>query len=189
MQKKFKKWVIAAVLLAAAAAIGVTLGFMFKKVNVKNTFVPAKVSCTVFEKLDGEEVSGESSIGSEKSDIHVQNTGNVKEYLRVRLVSYFVDANGSVSGAEPSVYPDITLNSGWIAGENHTYYYAEPVEPGDVTPSLCGLFSLAQKTLQDGTTIYQVVDVFAEAVQAEPAAAAQGTWGVTVTNGIITAAQ
>ena len=188
MHKKLKKWVAAAVLVAVAA-VGVTLAFMFKKANVKNTFVPAEVACTVHEKLDGKDITDAAAKGGEKSDIRVENTGKVSEYLRVRLVSYFVDSEGNVTGAEPSVYPDITLNDGWIAGSNHTYYYTEPVEPGGYTYEMCQPFTLAKKTLRDGTTIYQVVEVFAEAVQAEPADAAHEAWGVTVEDGTITVAQ
>ena len=188
MHKKLKKWVIAAAALVTVAAVGVTLAFMFKKANVKNTFVPAEVSCTAYEKLDGEDITEATAKGGEKSDIRVENNGKVNEYLRVRLVSYFADAEGNVTGAEPAVYPDITLNDGWIAGSNHTYYYTAPVEPGGYTPVMCQPFTLAEKELLGGTTIYQVVEVFAEAVQAEPADAAQEVWGVTVENGIITTA-
>ena len=81
------------------------------------------------------------------------------------------------------------MNDGWIAGSNHTYYYTAPVEPGGYTPVMCQPFTLAEKELLGGTTIYQVVEVFAEAVQAEPADAAQEVWGVTVENGIITTAR
>ena len=34
MQKRLKKWVIAAAVFVAVAAVGVTLAFMFKKANV-----------------------------------------------------------------------------------------------------------------------------------------------------------
>lgn len=187
MHKRLKKWVIAAAVLVTVAAVGVTLAFMFKRANVKNTFAPAEVACTVHEKLDGEDITEAAAKGSEKSDIRVENTGKVNEYLRVRLVSYFVDAEGNVTGAEPSVYPDIILNDGWIAGGNHTYYYTKTVEPGEFTPVMCQPFTLAEKVLRDGTTIYQVVEVFAEAIQADPPEAVKEAWKVTaVDDGTIT---
>ena len=189
MQKRLKKWGITAAVLVAVAAVGVTLAFMFKKANVKNTFVPAEVACTVHEKLDGKDITEAAAKGGEKSDIRVKNTGKVNEYLRVRLVSCFVDAEGNVTGAEPSVYPDIILHDGWIAGGNHTYYYTEPIEPGGYTPVMCRPFTLAEKTLRDGTTVFQVVQVFAECIQAEPSDAVQQSWGVTVINGTVTAVQ
>lgn len=190
MPKKRRKWIIVLAVLAALSAIGVTLGFMFKKTNAVNTFIPAQLSCTVHEMLDDAEVTDSYASGNKKSDIQVQNTGNVPAYLRVRLVSYFVDAEGSISGAEPSVYPEITLNSGWLAGENHTYYYTKSVEPNGLTPVLCEPFTLSEKSTRNGEdvyTVYQVVEVSAEAIQAAPASAAEDDWAVTVTDGIITA--
>ena len=188
MQKKLKKRIIALAVLAAVAAVGVTLGFMFKKAATVNTFTPAAVSCAVHEKVDNEEVNAAAAEGDVKSDIRVENTGNIKEFLRLRLVSYFVDENGNVSGSEPSAYPDITLNDKWIAGAEHTYYYPEPIEPQKLTPALCEPFTLEKRLTQDGKTVYQVVEVFAEAIQAEPNAAAAEAWNVTVSNGIITSA-
>ena len=184
--KKRKKQIIAAIALLAVAAVGLTLAFMFKKANTVNTLTPAKVSCTVFEKLDDKEISGAAAaVGQEKSDIRVKNTGNINEYLRVRLVSYFVDGEGNISGSAASVFPQITLNDGWIAGAEHTYYYTKPIKPNDETPILCQPFTLLQKQTSDGTKIYQVVEVFAEAVQAEPVAAVNAAWNATVSDGAI----
>ena len=189
MHKKLKKWVIAAAALVTVAAVGVTLAFMFKKANVKNTFVPAEVSCTAYEKLDGEDITEATAKGGEKSDIRVENTGKVNEYLRVRLVSFFTDAEGNVSGAASPVYPELALLDGWLAGKEHTYYYTKAVEPGGFTPALCEPFLLAEETLRDGTAVFQVVQVFAECIQAEPSDAVQQSWGVTVINGTVTAVQ
>lgn len=180
MQKKFKKRMIAAAVLSAVAAVGVTLAFMFKKTNTVNNFIPAQVSCTVYEKLDDAEITESAAEGSKKSDIRVKNTGNVKEYLRVRLVSYFVDEDKNITGEEPSVYPKIILKDGWLQGENNTYYYTNPVEPNEYTPVLCEPFTLAHEVTQDGKPIYQVVEVFAEAIQAQPTSAVKDAWKVTV---------
>lgn len=190
MQKKSKKLVIALILLFVIFAIGATLAFMFKKANKVNTFTPAQVSCTVHEKLNDKEVEDSSADGSEKSDIRVKNTGNVKEYLRVRLVSYFVDKDKNITGEKPSVYPKLTLNGGWLQGENNTYYYTMPIDPGEYTPVLCEPFTLVNESTQDGKTIYQVVEVFAEAIQAEPTSAVKDAWKVTVEeeNGVIISA-
>lgn len=47
MSKRIRLWLIAALALCAAAAVGVTLSFMFKKAEKTNTFVPAEVTCKV----------------------------------------------------------------------------------------------------------------------------------------------
>ena len=188
MSKRIKHLLIAAAALCIVAAVGLTLAFMFKKAEKINRFIPAEVSCAVREKLDNNEVTGTAAVGGEKADIRVENTGNVKEFIRLRLISYYVDSNGDIAGTAASQYPNLTLKNGWIAGANHTFYYPYPVEPGKATEILCEPFSIGQMQLADGKTVYQVIEVIAEAVQAEPISAAQSAWGVTVTNNSITAA-
>ena len=188
MSKRTKHLLIAAAALCIVAAVGLTLAFMFKKSEKTNRFVPAEVSCAVREQLDNNEVTGTVAVGGEKADIRVENTGNVKEFIRLKLVSYYVDANGDIVGTVSSQYPTLSLKNGWIAGENHTYYYPFPTDPGGMTEILCEPFSLGQMQLADGKTVYQVIEVIAEAVQAEPISAVREAWGVTVTNNTITAA-
>lgn len=177
MSKRIRLWLIAALALCAAAAVGVTLSFMFKKAEKTNTFVPAEVTCKVEESL----------FSGVKSDVCVKNTGNVAAYLRIRLVSYYVYDNGSIAGRVSSEYPALTLQNGWISGADHTYYYPTPVEPGAETGILCDPITLGTVELADGTTVYQVLEVFAEAIQAEPVRAVQEAWKVTVSDTKITA--
>lgn len=153
-----------------------------------NRFIPAEVSCAVREKLDNNEVGGTAAVGGEKADIRVENTGHVKGFIRLRLVSYDVDLNGDVPGTVASQNPNPTLKNGWIAGANHTYCFLYSVEPGEATEILCEPFPLGQTQLENGTTVYRVMEVIAEAVQAEPVSAVREAWGVTVTNNRITAA-
>ena len=189
MSKRIKHLLIAATALCIVAAVGLTLAFMFKKAEKTNRFIPAEVSCAVCEKTDGSEVTGIAAVGSEKSDIRVENTGNVKEFIRLKLVSYYVDANGDIVGTVSSQYPNLSLKNGWIDGANHTYYYPYPIDPGGMTKILCEPFTLGQMQLADGKTVYQVIELIAEAVQAEPISAVREAWGVTVENGVVTAAQ
>lgn len=186
MTKKIRRWLIGVLALCSVAAGGITLAFMFQRAEKTNRFISAQVSCAVHERLDGAEVDGNTAQGGEKSDIRVENTGNIKAFLRIRLVSYYVDADGNISGTVSSVFPTPALRNGWIAGPNHTYYYPHPVEPGGMTGILCEPIALEQTELADGTPLYQVLQVFAEAIQAETASAAGEAWGVTLTNNEIT---
>lgn len=51
---------------------------------------------------------------------------------------------------------------------------------GGITPPLCAPFLLCEKTAPDGALLYQNVEVFAEAIQAEPSLAVQQAWNVSV---------
>lgn len=163
-----RRLIPAALLLSLILACGSVFAYMFMRTDSYiTTFSPAQVSCDVSETFDG----------SQKSSITVKNTGNIPAYLRVRLVSYWVDGEGNVVPKDP---PDLsfTVNSGWIKGVDHTYYYTEPVEPNDDLDLLASPIELIE---QDGYR--QCVDVFAEAIQAEPAAAVTESWNVTLDSG------
>lgn len=120
-----------------------------------NRFIPAEVSCAVREKLDNNEVGGTAAAGGEKADIRVENTGHVKGFIRLRLVSYDVDLNGDVPGTVASQNPNPTLKNGWIAGANHTCCFLYSVEPGEATEILCEPFPLGQTQLENGSTVYR----------------------------------
>lgn len=163
MKRQRVLYIILIVILAAALVFcGTVIAYMFRQTEYKkNQFTPAQLSCEVVETFDG----------TQKSSIQVRNTGNIDAYLRVRLVSYWVDAEGNII-AKPSEMPEFTPAEGWIPGSYDTYYYRVPVAPNELTNNLLS----APITLESG----QVVEVFAEAIQSEPNGAVTSSWGVTV---------
>lgn len=167
-----KKLAIATVILVLVLLCGTAAAYMIKRTSLEeNQFTPANVDCEVAETFDG----------TSKSSILVDNTGNVDAYLRVRLVTYWVDKNGEIQ-PKPSAMMNITPAANWIKGENNTYYYAIPVTPEAEPVELLG----ADLTLAEADGCYQVVEVFAEAIQAEGATdvgevpAVTNAWGITV---------
>ena len=146
---------------------GTVLAYMFKQTEyMDNEFTPANVSCSVVEEFNG----------VQKASIRVQNTGNIESYLRVKLVSYWVDADGNIV-AKPSKLSEITLASGWIKGANNTYYYQTPVAPSDLTETLLSAPIILE---QDENGYLQVVEVFAEAIQSKPYNAVRDSWSVNI---------
>lgn len=175
-----KRRFVPAVLLCVLAAVvicGTVYAYMFHRTGEEGTtFTPATVSCKVAEEFNG----------TEKSSITVQNTSNIPAYLRVRLVTYWVNGEGEVaakSSPELSIEYDSTK---WIKdGDSDTFYCKTPVAPdapNNVTPELLTL--PIELTVEDG--FKQVVDVFAEAIQAEPAKAVKDSWKVTLSGTTIT---
>lgn len=163
-------------------AVGVTFAYMFKKSDsVDNSFVAAKVTCEVNEDYD-------SDTGVKKS-VTVKNTGEIAAYVRVKLVSYWKDAPGSGGNivGKPSTVPAFTLATGWTQAGSDTYVYTNPVAAGASSPNLIdGTLTLGTSEWIDedgGTiTVYQVVDVFAEAIQSEPVSAVNEAWGVDLSD-------
>lgn len=162
-------------LLLVITGIGV-MGYMFRVTDDTNApLTPPSLSCSVIEQYaDGV-----------KSEIKVKNTGNVDAYLRVRLVAYWLDADGNRVYREAQV-PTFTLDSeSWLADSaNATYYFRTPVAPQSATDDL--LSSDMVLASEGGYTL--VVEVFAEAIQALPTDAASSAWGLEISSdGKITA--
>ena len=178
-----KKLLIWIALIVAVIAIGTVVAYLFAKTNViRNVFDIPYVQCEVEETFD--DTTGV------KSSIQIENTGNIDAYLRLRLISYWKDGEGNIVG-KPSSMPAISYDSdNWIKGNGNTYYYKSSVAPHALTVNL---LPTSPVTLRTDTffdqTVYQVLEVIPEAVQAQPAGAATSLWGVTIeTDGVITAA-
>lgn len=154
-----------AVILVALS--GTTYAYMIRQTQVTdNQFTPANVACVVQETFDG----------TTKTSITVKNTGNIDAYLRLRFVSYWVDASGNIVG-KASVMPDISMNTGWVLGSDGIYYYQSSVAPGEFTGEL--LSSPIELSKSD-EGYYQVLEVFAEAIQSEPTRSVINSWSVTL---------
>ena len=176
-----KKRRILSVLLILSLAVamllcGSVLAYMFRQTEYKNNeFTPAEVSCKVVEEFDG----------TQKNSIRVKNTGNIDVYLRVRLVSYWVNADGNIVASASSM-PEINMATGWIRGANNTYYYTTPVSPSAQTDTLLASPVALEK---DENGYMQVLEIFAEAIQSRPHDAVTDSWNVSIdANGNITAA-
>lgn len=165
------KFVLFVSFLLVLTCIGGVYAYMFKQTDiVDNQFIPAVVKCEVNEDYDGHV----------KSSITVKNTGNIDAYLRLRLVSYWIDSNGNIV-PKASEMPTFSVNSGWIKGSDDTYYYNSIVSPNNSTGNLSS--SIQLKESSEGYK--QVVEVFAEAIQAKPKDAVTQAWPVNVNNEIL----
>lgn len=172
--------------LVLVVLCGLTTGaysYMFKKTNtISNEFIPGFVSCEVIEVTDKNPMTN-------KSDVKVLNTGNIDAYVRVRFVSYWVNEHGAVV-AKPSVMPDIEYDlTNWVKGSNDTYYYKTKIAPNSETSDLLKNEKVILLSKDDENNYFQVLDVFAEAIQAKPTNAVTSAWGVIINaNGEITTA-
>ena len=179
--KKTKKLIIIAVcvIIAVCSAVGTTVAYIFDKTNENvNTFEPVFVSCEVNEDFDG----------TVKSNVTVENTGDVDAYIRATFVVMWTSDTGSVYSATPVANTDysVTLTMDkWALGTDGFYYYTLPVTSGASTDVLIGEI----RDLGTAPGGYNLtVHVAATAIQAEPKEAIEGVWGVTVNgNGTLSA--
>ena len=143
--------------------------------EIDNNFIPAEVTCDVIETFD--ETTGT------KSSVQVKNTGNIPSYIRLRVVSYYVDSEGEIQFVpSPKVNVDYNNSDWFMDADEDTYYYKYPVVNGGNTTE----FLAEGKKIELGSytansiTYYQVVEIVAEAIQANPDKAVEAAWPVTV---------
>lgn len=168
---------IAVVLLLSATVTGTLMYLVSKTTAVTNTFEPATVTCEVQENFDG----------TVKKDVTVKNTSNIDAYLRVKLVTYRVNADGERIGGTAAI-PSFTPGEGWFE-KGGFYYYKSPVAP-DAKPAndLIGSSGITLKEYTDADGGRQVIEVIAEAIQSVPTSVVKEYWNVTVdANGVISA--
>ena len=157
-----------AVLLLITTAVGSTAAFLVTKTGpVVEDFAYAQVSCQVTDALA------------------VQNTGTAQAYIRASYaVNWRLDGEESIAAAVPEGYSDGLVEDPqgvWVDGGDGYFYYPDPVAPGDETPSL--LTCSPSYPENPGYTLS--VEVVAEAIQSNPAGAAEEAWGVTVSDGVL----
>ena len=182
-------------LVAVVASISVSIAYMMKSSEeITNTFIPAKVTCQMVEKVATTKV--ESKDVSIKKSVKAQNTGNIPAYIRVRVVTYWEDSKGNPVGRtspENEFGGDWKYNqTDWIYdSQNQTFYYKTPVDAGQLTNELLdigGGFDGIELTVIEEVqgsanvkfTYHAVVEFIVEGIQGAPVEAVTSAWGVTV---------
>lgn len=167
-----------ATVLLLALTIGGTVAWLTSKTNdITNTFTPSKVMCEVSE------IFYEDT--GVKSNVNVTNVGDTDAFIRVKLVTYRTNAERKHIGGVAEV-PKFTPGDGWVKYGDY-YYYTKPVAP-NAQPEKA-LIDKIQLTsgYTDADGGYQAMDVMAEAIQSQPAQAVGEAWGVSISQGSVTA--
>ena len=172
--------VILSFLLIFTVTVGGTLAYLSTQTNdVVNTFTPSHVSC---------EVKEDFSDGITKKNVNVTNTSDIEAYIRVKLVTYRVNEDGTKHIGGTSNIPSFVPGENWLEYNDGFYYYTLPVAPNE-TPAV-PLIGVSGITLQKYTDVdggIQVIEVMAEAIQSKPAKAIGEAWHVTISEGNVTA--
>lgn len=161
---------LAAVIVLLAGAVGGTWAFLVAQSEpVQNNFTYAHVSCRIDEKFEN----------GVKSDVKIQNTGDIPAYIRARIVVTWKDASGNVS-AVPVKNTDYTIafnEKDWT--QQGGYWYCNTaVDVGGETPVLITKCEKKGNVPKD----YDLsVEILADAIQSEPASAVTEAWKYTPT--------
>ena len=144
-------------LLVIGMVVGGTLAWLStKSAPITNTFLPSKVACQVQEEFN--------STTGVKTNVNVENTGDIDAYIRVKLVSYRTNDAGQHIGGTAEL-PAFDLGEGWVEHGGY-YYYRLPVAPGGSPETNLTESMTLTDSYTDADGGKQVIEVMAEAIQA-----------------------
>lgn len=161
---------IISLVLLAAVVVGGTVALLFDSTDaVTNTFSPVDVEIKI----------NENKTATTKSNITITNVETdaaVPVYVRATLVIYWKDTiNGKEQIIPKPAGASVTTpaaQSGWfMVGD--IYYYESPLNPDSTTSVMTDVITV---TVPAGSTAKCYIDVRAEAIQAQPAAAVEDAW-------------
>ena len=161
---------LASLILVLGLGIGATAAYLAAdSVSVTNTFTPAQIEVEVQEEFSN----------NVKTNIGAQNTSDVKAYVRITLVEYWMKGGDIVAKPDGGSVTQTELNADWIQA-NGIYYYTKPLASGAAATAI----NQVTATVPEGYTYH--LDVYAEAIQAEPTDAVKDAWkavldGTTIT--------
>lgn len=149
-----------ALLLLACLALGGTLAYLTDTdAPVENTFLPAKVTTSVVENTEN----------GVKSNVKIQNTGNIPAYIRAAVAVTWQDSSGNLCGKAPMAGEDYTITwtlAGWERSSDGFYYYQSPVLPGETTDVLFTACSPVSDRAPEGYDL--TVEIMGSGIQSVP---------------------
>ena len=162
-----------ALALMLVLSVGGTVAYLSTATgSVTNTFTPTPVECSIVEP---NWQNGKIT----KNGVFIQNTGKADAHIRAPIVVTWQDAAGNVYGQVPveGEGKDYVLKinkSSWRKGSDGYWYCIAAGNPDDNQTAVL-IDSCTALTSLDGYTLN--VEILAQAIQAEPDAAAIAAWG------------
>lgn len=172
ISKKRLCLIAASAMIIVIAAVGVTLAYLKAQTpEVVNTFTPTKIDTEIDETFDGKV----------KSDVNIENKGDIDAYVRAKIVINWVKYDPATKKADntdvlPAEKSDYELVMGSAKWENidGIYYYTEKVPAQAHTENLIN--SCKPLVEKDGYVLN--VTILAEGIQSEPDTAITDAWGI-----------
>lgn len=181
-RKRENRWllVLSCILIMTATVSGVVAYLIAQSTNVSNEFQPIHVTCEVKETFDNHI----------KSDVYVQNTGDVDAYIRATVIANWVSDDRKVYSQAPKEGVDYKVEwgqDGWRLKDDGYRYYEKVVVPvkTDTGAKTDNLIVKAEVMSDPPTGFHLEIQVLATAIQAYPETVVEEAWGVIVEEGMI----
>lgn len=149
--------------------------------SVTNDFEPGRITTVVEETLEG----------GAKTNVKIQNTGNIPAYIRVALIPAWVDAEGNILAQEASL-DDCAVTWGsvgtlatdeWFIGSDGFYYCKTAIYPNQSTPVLIQSCTVDMTGQAEGVQFE--LQIVSSAIQSLPTTTVESVWPVAVVNGLL----
>lgn len=169
--------------LIFSSVAGVSMAYLKTGADeVENSFIPGKAEISI----------SENKSGNTKSDICIVNSNDAESvpvYVRATLVicwEDYIEGEWRVVPKPADAQVNIgSVQSGWFT-VGDTYYYKTALQPGQ---SSTAMLSPIEVVYDGQSTARCIIDVRAEAIQAEPITTVMGVWPVSVSaSGVLSAA-
>lgn len=155
--------ITAAIILTMSA--GVTVAYLVASTStVVNTFEPVTVNTTVTEDFKDPTI---------KKNVAIENSGDVKVYVRAKVVANWCDAKGNIVAPWTD---NINYNTGSWTYSNGFWYHKGAVAPNAFTENLFNSYSYAAADVPVEGAHLEMTIVH-QSVQAEPDDAVKELWG------------
>lgn len=181
-RKRENRWLLmlSLVFIMTISVSGVVAYLIAKSTNVSNEFQPIHVACEVKETFDNHI----------KSDVYVQNTGDVDAYIRATVIANWVSDDGKVHSQMPKEGIDYKIEWGqeeWKLKDDGFWYYQNSVAPVKLDPDAKtnNLIVKAEVVSVPPAGFHLEIQVLATAIQAYPETVVEEAWGVIVEEGMI----
>lgn len=161
---------MAAVLLSMGG-IAATSAHLFQQAEIVNTADKGKVENSIDESFNG----------TEKTNVRIQNTGNLNSYIRVSLVPVWRDSGGHPTTLKTDGTYEITLNTDdWFRGDDGFYYCKTAISPQKFTPILIKTCTVKDGLGKEYNNKVFDFQILAQSIQSEPEQAVIQSWGTAV---------
>lgn len=164
---------ITAVALLSMGGVAVTTAYLFTQSELVNTADKGTVENSIDENFDG----------TIKTDVKIQNTGNLNSYIRAVFVPVWRDSDGNPTTLKTDGTYELVLNTDdWFKGDDGFYYCKTEIAPQKFTPVLIKTCTVKDNLSKEYDNMLFDFQILAQSVQSTPKQAVTEAWGVPVDN-------
>lgn len=168
------KIIITAVAVIAVLAVGaaaLTSAYLFDRAVIVNKTEKGVVTNEISEDFNG----------IEKTNVKVQNTGDIPAYVRIAIVAIWRDEEGNPTTLTAKDTYTISFNEAdWFIGNDGFYYYKKPIAPTEFTPVLIEKCTVNENLSEEYNGKIFDLQVLAQSVQSVPKNTVTEIWNISV---------